>query len=177
MQRDLDNGSATLFRANIIKKGTNDLVDGFDYGSYPTDGQNNQSLSTKGANMRLRWNLDDMTLHSITGYESAILQPRRRRRRLRRGSAPVQPSGPGYDPVPGRDGRRAAGPPPVHAGVPRRVELPGPLQWIGGVFFFDESISRSTASASIRFTPWQPAERHSTRTQFQTRKSWAAFGR
>jgi iron complex outermembrane receptor protein len=54
--RDLDN-NATLFRANIIKKGSNDLVDGFDYDSYPTDGINKQTLRTKGANMRLRWNL------------------------------------------------------------------------------------------------------------------------
>ena len=37
-------GNATLFRANIIKKGTNDLVDGFDPAVYPTDGLNVQTL-------------------------------------------------------------------------------------------------------------------------------------
>jgi len=63
-------GSATLFRANIIKKGTNDLVDGFDYSSYPSDGINYQKLTTKGGNVRLKYNLDDITLHSITGYET-----------------------------------------------------------------------------------------------------------
>ena len=41
--RDLE-GSARLFRANIIKKGSNDLVDGFDAAKISTDGQNTQNL-------------------------------------------------------------------------------------------------------------------------------------
>ena len=41
--RDLK-GSARLFRANIIKKGSNDLVDGFDAAKISTDGQNTQNL-------------------------------------------------------------------------------------------------------------------------------------
>ena len=39
-------GSATTFRANIIKRGTNDLVDGFDASVYPTDGYNTQTLDS-----------------------------------------------------------------------------------------------------------------------------------
>ena len=50
-------GSATLFRANILKQGTNDLVDNFDYGSYPTDGINYQKLKTQGGSMRLKYDL------------------------------------------------------------------------------------------------------------------------
>ncbi len=94
--RDLDN-NATLFRANIIKQGTNELVDGFDYGSYPTDGVNKQTLKTKGASMRLRWNLDGVTLHSITGYESADFYSRAD---VDGGFGAVyaQPMGPGYIP-------------------------------------------------------------------------------
>ena len=59
------NGSATLFRANIIKRGTNDLVDNFDYRNYPTDGGNVQKLETQGGSARLKWELDGLTLHSI----------------------------------------------------------------------------------------------------------------
>jgi iron complex outermembrane receptor protein len=67
--RDL-NGSARLFRANIIKPGTNDLVDDFDKTKVSFDGKNESVLRTQGANARLSWNLGDVTLHSITGYET-----------------------------------------------------------------------------------------------------------
>ena len=66
--RDYD-GSARLFRANIIQKGSNDLVAGFDPDKVDLDGKNESSVQNYGANLRLRWNLGQMALHSITGYE------------------------------------------------------------------------------------------------------------
>ena len=45
--RDL-NGSARLFRANIIQPGTNDLVPGFDETKISTDGKNEQTLTNVG---------------------------------------------------------------------------------------------------------------------------------
>ena len=66
--RDL-HGTARLFRANIIKPGTNDLVDGFDPYQVAFDGQNRQSLNSDGASAKLRWTLGDFTLSSITGWE------------------------------------------------------------------------------------------------------------
>jgi iron complex outermembrane receptor protein len=41
-------GSARLFRANIIQKGTNDLVPGFDERKISTDGMNHQELENTG---------------------------------------------------------------------------------------------------------------------------------
>ncbi|MFY9513551.1 MAG: TonB-dependent receptor [Rubrivivax sp.] len=68
--RDLD-GSARLFRANIIKKGTNDLVDGFDEAKVSFDGANESRLRIKGANARLRIALGpELALNAITGYET-----------------------------------------------------------------------------------------------------------
>jgi len=64
------NGTARLFRANIIKPGTNDLVDGFDEDKVSVDGFNHSELDSKGANARLSWDLGSYKLHSITGYES-----------------------------------------------------------------------------------------------------------
>ncbi|RZJ82991.1 MAG: TonB-dependent receptor, partial [Massilia sp.] len=64
------NGSARLFRANIIEPGTNNLVAGFDEDEVSQDGLNYSELDSKGASARLRWDLGDYTLHSITGYES-----------------------------------------------------------------------------------------------------------
>jgi len=64
------NGTARLFRANIIKPGTNDLVDGFDETEVSIDGANRSELDSKGANARLTWDLGSYKLHSITAYES-----------------------------------------------------------------------------------------------------------
>ncbi|AWV07447.1 TonB-dependent receptor [Marilutibacter maris] len=64
------NGTARLFRANIFKPGSNDLVDGFDEDKVALDGLNHSELDSRGASARLRWELGSYTLHSITGYES-----------------------------------------------------------------------------------------------------------
>src|SRR3984893_4488966 len=69
--RDLT-GSSTLFRANIIQPGSNALIPGFDPARIYTDGPNSASLRTVGANLHVTWTLSDVTLQSITGYESIV---------------------------------------------------------------------------------------------------------
>ncbi|MBA5688364.1 TonB-dependent receptor [Rugamonas apoptosis] len=173
-------GSATLFRANIIKKGSNDLVDGFDYGSYPSDGQNHQNLTTKGGNIRLKYNLADITLHSITGYETLDFYSR--------GDVdggygcslfcgPVvaaQPNGPGVIPFT----LETADLLPSHHQFSQELRAEsnykGPLQWIAGLFYFDEHI-RIDSIGFDSLTPGNPlSPKYSTQTQ--DAKSWAAFG-
>jgi iron complex outermembrane recepter protein len=63
-------GSATLFRANIITPGNNQLVPGFDPSKYYGDGPNTEDLGTLGTNAHLTWTLPGVTLQSITGYET-----------------------------------------------------------------------------------------------------------
>ena len=97
-------GSARLFRANLIKKGTQRhrrRVSTWTRSS--SNAQNFQNLKTNGANARLSWDLGAVKLYSITGYEhvNRYLQPRRHRRR--------HAGRPGLHPVPGRD-RQAASP-------------------------------------------------------------------
>jgi iron complex outermembrane receptor protein len=170
--RDLDN-NATLFRANIIKQGSNDLVDGFDYASYPTDGVNEQKLETKGANVRLRWNLDGITLHSITGYESAEFFSRAD---VDGGYGAVYapPMGPGYIPFVVETADLL----PNHRQLTQefRVESnnDGPLQWIGGLFYFNEDIRIDSISydSLAQNNPRNPFYA----TQDQSTTSWAAFG-
>jgi iron complex outermembrane receptor protein len=149
-------GSATLFRANIIKKGTNDLVDGFDYGSYPTDGVNYQKLETKGGNIRLKYNLNDITLHSITGYETLKFNSRAD---VDGGYGAVfaPPSGPGYIPFPVETADLLPNHKQFSQEFRAESNYAGPLQWIGGLFFFNER-SRSIRSASTP-SPGQSAER------------------
>jgi iron complex outermembrane receptor protein len=67
--RDLT-GSSSLFRANIIEAGSNDLVPTFNRSEIYTDGPNTSALTTVGANLHLTWELPTMTLQSISGYES-----------------------------------------------------------------------------------------------------------
>jgi iron complex outermembrane receptor protein len=67
--RDYD-GSARLFRANIINPGTNDFVPGFDEKKISIDGKNESGLENYGANLRVRWALSPtLSLNSITGFE------------------------------------------------------------------------------------------------------------
>ena len=67
--RSLD-GSSTVFRANIITFGTNQLVPGFDPKVTYSDGPNSATLNTLGANVHLTWDLPSLTLQSISGYET-----------------------------------------------------------------------------------------------------------
>ena len=67
--RNLD-GTARVFRANIIESGSNNLVDGFDPDKVSFDGQNRQELNIEGGSVRLSWDFGDLALYSITGYES-----------------------------------------------------------------------------------------------------------
>ena len=176
--RDMQS-SATLFRANIMKKGTNELVDNFDYDRYDTDGINEQELKTKGGSMRLRWDLDGLTLHSITGYETANIYSRADVDGGY-GAAYAPPMGPSY-----------AGQPGVIPFVVETADLlpnhrqftqefraesvgSGPLQWIGGLFYFNEDIQID----SIGFDSLAPGNPKNPfyATQNQDTKSWAAFG-
>ncbi len=133
--RDL-NGSARLFRANIVKPGTSELVDGFDPARISIDGLNSQDVKNEGASMRLRWNLGDMTLHSITGYEKM--------KTFSRGDIDggfgasfLPASGPGFIPF---DAESADGL-PKHKQITQEFRLEGgdkSLKWLAGVYLFNE---------------------------------------
>jgi iron complex outermembrane recepter protein len=133
-------GSSRLFRANIIKPGTNELIDGFDPEKISIDGKNESRLTNTGANLRLRWALGaGLALHSITGYETI--------KTFSRGDVdggfgavflPPGASGPGLIPFPVEtaDGM------PKHAQWTQELRLEsdtrGPLAWQAGVFLFRE---------------------------------------
>src|SRR5262249_12608807 len=64
-------GTATTFRANIMKRGTNDLVDGYDDSYYPTDGYNSQTLKSSEVSARLRWDFNGLSLSSTPPFARA----------------------------------------------------------------------------------------------------------
>ncbi|MBT9456584.1 MAG: TonB-dependent receptor [Burkholderiaceae bacterium] len=172
-------GSATTFRANIMKRGTNDLVDGFDASYYPTDGLNVQTLKSSGASARLRWDLDGITVHSITAYDTAKFYSRAdvdggfgsRFAGIKDG-----PDYPGQAALVPFDAQTADGLPELKQ-ITQEIRVQSStkdaLQWIGGLYYFHEKLQVDSFNYDS-FTPGDPQNGYAV--QHQTSKSWAAFG-
>ena len=168
--RDLD-GAARVFRANIIKPGTNDLVDGFEPSKFATDGRNEQNIQSYGASARLRWVIGDHALNSITGFETVHSYSRGDiDGGFRAAFAP--PSGPGFIPFPSE----TAGGLRNHRQFTQefRVEsrYAAPLNWQAGVYFFNERFD----SDSYGYDSLGGGAETSRLTDTQKSTSWAAFG-
>jgi iron complex outermembrane receptor protein len=167
------NGTARLFRANIIQPGTNKLVENFDRDEVATDGENFSDLETWGGSARLKWDLGRVTLHSITGYETA--------ESLNHGDIDggygasflgAGNSGPGFIPFPSES---ADGLPSHRQWTQEfRVESNewGRFDWQAGVFYFDEDVTIDSFNYDS-LTPGNPQTGHAV--QQQRNKAWAAF--
>ncbi|MDE0425811.1 MAG: TonB-dependent receptor [Candidatus Poribacteria bacterium] len=66
--RDLD-GTARLFRANILSKGETGLVQDFTRDRIAHDGRNEQTLRTQGSTAEVRYDIGNFQLISLTGLE------------------------------------------------------------------------------------------------------------
>ncbi|WP_082549214.1 TonB-dependent receptor [Rhizobacter sp. Root404] len=168
--RSLD-GSARVFRANIIKKGTNDLVDGFEPNEFSTDGRNEQRITSYGGSARLRWIFGDYALNSITGIESVHTYSRGDIDGGY-GASFAPPSGPGFIPFPSETAGALHG----HRQVTQefRVEsrYAAPLNWQAGVYYFNEKF----ISDSYGYNSLGGGAQTSLLTDTQKSTSWAAFG-
>ncbi len=167
------NGTARLFRANIIKPGSNDLVDGFDRDKVSLDGVNFSDLDTWGGSARLRWDLGKVTLYSITGYETA--------ESLNHGdidggfgAAFLGPgnSGPGFIPF----ASESADGLPDHRQITQEFRIEsnewGRFDWQAGLFYYDEDISIDSFNYDS-LTPGNPRAGYAI--QQQRNKAWAVF--
>ena len=169
--RDL-NGSARLFRANIIQPGTNNLVAGFDERQISTDGKNEQTLKNFGSNVRLRWDLGQVALYSITGYEHV--------KAFSRGDIDggfgavfAPPSGPGVIPF---SSETADGMPKHQQWTQEfRVESDASqaLAWQAGVYFFHEDLKIESFSFDS-LTPGSPQNGYER--VHQKNDAYAIFG-
>ncbi len=162
-------GSARLFRANIIKLGGNELVAGFDPARISTDGKNHQELENTGGSIRLTWNLGGLKLHAITGYESVDAHSRGD---IDGGFGAGAGSGPGFIPFPSE----TAGAIREHRQLSQELRLEsnttGPLAWQAGLYFFTEKY----AIDSIDFNSLGGGAQTALNTSRQTNNAWAAFG-
>ncbi|MDZ4306577.1 TonB-dependent receptor [Allopontixanthobacter sp.] len=65
--RDLE-GTARLFRANNFTRGETGLNENFDRDTVSTDGQNDQSVTTRNASARVTWDIGPVSLISVTSF-------------------------------------------------------------------------------------------------------------
>jgi len=165
------NGTARLFRANIIQPGTNNFVPGFDKDKVSTDGVNFSELDTWGGSARLRWDLGDYNLYSITGYETA--------ESLNRGdidggygAAFLPVSGPGFIPF----ASESADGLPDHKQITQEFRLEsdyqGAFNWQAGLFFYKEDITIDSFNYDS-LSPGNPQAGHAI--QSQKNDAWAVF--
>lgn len=158
-------GSARLFRANLIKKGTNDFVDGFDPDKIVTNAQNYQNLKTSGANVRASWDLGAVKLYSITGFEQV-------NRYLSRGDIDGgTPAGPGFIPFQVETAGGISGVKQYSQEFRAESKIAGPLNWQAGVYYFNEDADGFTDNYNST-----TGAQTSHLASHQKNTAWAAFG-
>jgi iron complex outermembrane receptor protein len=166
-------GTARIFRANILKPGTNDLVSGFRQDTVYFDGKNQQNITAHGASLHMDYELGEATLTSITGYETLHM--------LSRGDIDGGygcgfcglPNGPGFIPF---SSESADGIPKLDQWTEElrlASHTGGQWDWLVGFFYFDEKLDAETHSYDS-LTPGNPENGFAT--QSQKAKSWALFG-
>lgn len=165
-------GSPQIFRANIIKRGTNDIVDGFDREKIFQDAQprTSQTMEASGANLKMDYEFTDgPTLTSITAYEhvtafswgdvdggfGAVFAP---------------PSGPGLIPFTAESADGV----PYHAQWTQEVRLAGDYAGVNytvGAYYFYEDLKID----SINFDTLAGGTVNGYAYQHQKTNSWALF--
>lgn len=158
------NGSARLFRANLIKKGSNLINDGVDLDKMVSNAQNFQRLRTNGANLRLTWDIGAVKLFSITGYEHVSDY-------FSRGDIDGgTPGGPGFIPFQVETGGYITNLDQFSQELRVESKNEGPFNWQAGLYFFDEDAT----GGSDNFNSTTGA-RTSRLVSNQKNDAWAAF--
>jgi len=136
------NGTARIFRANIIEQGSNDLVPGFAQDTVYQDGKNAQYINSLGDVLKLDYNFGGATLTSVTGYEQIANMYSRGDIDGGYGAASLGPGnyGPGFIPF---SSESADGIPTLKQ-TTEELRLAsngtGPFGWIFGAYYFNEKV-------------------------------------
>lgn len=172
--RDMD-GSPIPFRANAIKTGSNDLVDGFEHDEVFHDAASRatQQVESQGASLKLEWDVADYTITSISGWESAEIYSRADIDGGY-GAAFLPESGPGLIPF----YSESADGIPDHDQYTQELRLSsnfsGDFNYQVGAFYFDEALTIENFSYDTYGTV--PGELNGYVIQQQDTKAWAIFG-
>jgi len=168
--RTLD-GTARLFRANVIEPGTNDVIDGFDFHVVAQDGRNFQDLDAFGGSLTIDYDFGNTVLTSISGVETVDI--------LSRGDIDggfgasfAPPFGPGFIPFPAESADGL----PEHLQVTQELRLSSdtnsPLQWQAGLYYFYEDITID----SFNFNTLAGGVQNGFAEQQQETNAFAVFG-
>ncbi len=169
--RNLD-GTARLFRANIIQSGSNDLIAGFDEDTISIDGQNRQELNILGGSVQLRWDFGSLSLYSITGYESLDAYSRGDIDGGYGCGFCELPNGPGFIPF---ASETADGIPTLDQftqEIRLESQLSGKLNWQAGLYYFDEDYDTEFFS----YDSLAGGVQNQYLRANQTNTAWAVFG-
>jgi iron complex outermembrane receptor protein len=168
---DVD-GTARIFRGNIIKKGSNDFVDDFKQDVVYHDGLNKQEISSLGGLLRFDYDLGAATLTSITGYESISDMYSRGDIDGGYGAVYAPPYGPGFIPFVSESAD----------GIPSLDQWTEELRiasndaevfnWLVGAYYFNEKVDIDSFSYDS-LSPGNPQNGYAI--QHQTTDSYALF--
>jgi iron complex outermembrane recepter protein len=166
-------GTARIFRANILKKGTSELVDGYEQDKVAQDGKNEQKIGATGGVLKLDYDFGSATLTSVTGYETLNKMYSRGDIDGGYGAVFAPPYGPGFIPF---SSESADGLPKLDQ-FTQEVRLAshnkkGRWNWLLGFYYFDESLQADTFSYNS-LAPGNPQDGYAFQTQDAT--SWAGF--
>ena len=167
--RNLD-GSARVFRANLIRPGSNEFAPGFNRDRVTIDGRNEQEVDNIGASAKLSWNLGSVTLYSITGFED-VDSYSRGDIDGGFGAAFLPDSGPGLIPF----SSESADGLPDHSQFTQEFRLQsndwGRFDWQAGFFWFDESLEID----SFSYDSLAGGVENGYARQKQDNEAWAVF--
>ena len=168
--RDLD-GTARLFRANILSKGETGLIDGFTRDRIAHDGHNEQTLRTQGLAAEVRYDIGNFQLVSLTGLERLTSFARGD---IDGGYGAVfsPPSGPGEIPFPSETASGI----PAHRQFSQEIRLMSPearrLVYQFGVYYFREFVEMG----DFNYNTFAGGTLDGSALQEQTATAQAAFG-
>ncbi len=158
------NGTARVFRANILTKGSNHLVDGFSQDTVYQDGLNEQNISGSGLMLKLNYDFGAANLTSVTGWESINDMYSRGDIDGGFGAVYAPPYGPGFIPF---TSESADGIPSLDQ-ITEEVRLTstsaGPFGWLVGAYYFNEDMNVDSFSYDT-LAPGNPQNGYATQTQ------------
>jgi iron complex outermembrane receptor protein len=168
---DVD-GTARIFRANIMEAGSSGLISGFQQDEVFIDGKNSQDIESQGGVLRLEYDFGAAALVSVTGYETAEMFSRGD---IDGGYGAVYapPSGPG---VIAFNSESADGL-PNHDQWTQELRLVsnsgGAFNWLAGFFYFNEEYQVDSVTFNS-LAPGNPQDGFSF--QLVNSEAYALFG-
>ena len=172
--RDMD-GKPIAFRGNAIKAGTNDLVDGFEHDVVFHDAASRatQQVESQGASLKLEWDINDLTLTSISAWESAEIYSRADIDGGY-GASYLPDMGPGFIPFYSESADGIPDQDQYTQELRLSSNYAGDVNFQVGLFYFDEALTIENFSYDTYGST--PGELNGYVIQQQDTKAWAVFG-